>query len=50
MAVFLIDYENVYGNNGLKGIQYLQKHDTMIMFYSESCQKIRAEYMNQILQ
>ena len=45
MAVILVDYENVHGSNGLKGAEMLRSDDTLIIFYSESCRKIKQEYM-----
>ena len=45
MAVILVDYENVHGSNGLKGTEVLRSDDTLIIFYSESCRKIKQEDM-----
>ena len=50
MATILIDYENVVGIDGLKGVDYLNEKDTLIIFFSESCKKIRAEYLKKIEQ
>lgn len=49
MAFFLVDYENVVSCGGLKGVEYLNKNDTLHIFYSDSCKSIRAEYMDQIV-
>ena len=48
MAPILVDYENVVGTNGLKGVDALQKEDVFIIFYSSCCGKIRSEYMQEI--
>lgn len=48
MATILVDYENVQGTKGLKGVEFLNENDHLIIFYSISCMKIPAEYMNQI--
>lgn len=48
MATILVDYENVVGTNGLKGVDALQNDDVCIIFYSSCCGKIRNEYMQQI--
>ncbi len=48
MASILVDYENVCSTNGLKGVEYLNEKDTLIIFYSQSCEKIRSEYINAI--
>ena len=45
MATVLVDYENVYAANGLKGVEYLNDTDTLCIFYSHSCAKIRCDYM-----
>lgn len=50
MPTILVDYENVNGSNGLKGVDVLDKDDTLIIFYSGSCSKIRYDYMQQIKQ
>ena len=50
MATILVDYENVSATEGLKGIQYLNENDTLIIFYSQCCDKIRAEYIELIEQ
>ena len=41
MAAILVDYENVNGSNGLKGADALCADDTLIIFYSNCCGKIR---------
>ena len=48
MATILVDYENVFTTDGLKGVEYLNEKDTLIVFYSQCCEKIRAEYINAI--
>ena len=46
MAAFLIDYENVYGSNGLDGIEYLEQNDILYIFYGQTCPKIKQKYVN----
>lgn len=48
MATILVDYENVYAANGLKGVEYLNPSDTLYIFYSQSCGKIRCDDMEAI--
>lgn len=48
MATILVDYENVSATDGLKGVEYLNENDTLIIFYSQCCEKIRAEYIEMI--
>ena len=48
MATILVDYENVATTDGLKGAEYLHENDTIVIFYSQSCEKIRAEYIEMI--
>ncbi|MBQ8558436.1 MAG: hypothetical protein IJ439_00415 [Tyzzerella sp.] len=48
MATILVDYENVFTTDGLKGAEYLKENDTLIIFYSQCCEKIRAEYIDMI--
>lgn len=48
MATILVDYENVSGSNGLKGADTLCGKDTLIIFYSNCCGKIRYDYMQEI--
>ena len=48
MATILVDYENVSSSGGLKGVEYLNEKDTLIIFYSQCCEKIRAEYIEMI--
>lgn len=48
-AAFLVDYENVFAV-GLKGAEYLNEKDSVIIFYSKSCQNIRKDEMDSILQ
>lgn len=48
MATILVDYENVSTTDGLKGVEYLNEKDMLIIFYSQCCEKIRAEYIEMI--
>ena len=48
MASILVDYENVSSTDGLKGVEYLNANDTLIIFFSQCCEKIRAEYIDMI--
>lgn len=48
MATILVDYENVSMTEGLKGVEYLNKDDSLIIFFSQCCEKIRAEYIGMI--
>lgn len=48
MASVLVDYENVWGVHGLKGVEYLDSKDQLCIFYSQCCARIRAEYMDAI--
>lgn len=48
MATILVDYENVNGTNGLKGADALSPKDTLMIFYSNCCGKIRYDYMQDI--
>ena len=48
MPTILVDYENVNGSNGLKGTDVLCRDDTLIIFYSKNCGKIRYDYMQEI--
>lgn len=48
MPTILVDYENVNGSNGLKGVDVLNSNDTLIIFYSGCCEKIRYDYMQEI--
>lgn len=48
MAIILVDYENVSATDGLKGVEYLNEKDTLVIFYSQCCEKIRAEYIELI--
>ena len=50
LATILVDYENVSTTEGLKGAEYLNENDTLIIFYSQCCEKIRAEYIELIEQ
>lgn len=48
MATILIDYENVGNTNGLRGVDVLKDTDTLIIFYSGCCAKIRQDYLQEI--
>lgn len=48
MATILVDYENVGNVNGLRGVDVLGRSDTLIIFFSISCGKIRYDYMQYI--
>lgn len=48
LATILVDYENVSTTDGLKGVEYLNETDILIIFYSQCCEKIRAEYIEMI--
>lgn len=48
MPTILVDYENVNGCDGLKGVDVLSQDDTLIIFYSAQCEKIRYEYIREI--
>ena len=48
IATILVDFENVSRSDGLKGVEYLNEKDTLIIFYSQCCEKIRAEYIEMI--
>lgn len=48
MPTILVDYENVNGSNGLKGVDALGMDDTLIIFYSGCCEKIRRDYIQEI--
>lgn len=48
LVTILVDYENVSSTDGLKGVEYLNENDTLIIFYSQCCEKIRAEYIEMI--
>jgi hypothetical protein len=41
MAVIFVDYENVSLSGGLRGAEYLNSRDRLLVFYSEICGKIR---------
>ena len=45
---FMIDYENT-GGQGLKGAEYLEPEDKVIIFYSKSCDKIEYGLLKLIL-
>lgn len=49
MAAILVDYENVAGKNGLQGLEYLCPKDRLYIFYSNTCEKIRADQMGIIV-
>jgi hypothetical protein len=44
MAIFLVDYENVGNSDGMHGVALLSERDTLIIFYSECCGKIRYDF------
>ena len=48
MASILVDYENVNGSNGLRGVDALSEDDILIIFYSGCCEKVRYDYMQEI--
>lgn len=48
LAVILVDYENVNSTDGLKGMEYLNEKDELIIFYSQCCKNIRADYIELI--
>ncbi|MGN0336868.1 MAG: PIN domain-containing protein [Lachnospiraceae bacterium] len=50
MAAFLVDYENVFAHVGLKGVEFLNSSDSLTIFYSKTCQNIRKDEMEAILQ
>ena len=49
LATFLADYENVAMIDGLKGVEYLNENDRIIIFYSEHCPKIRYDELKSII-
>ena len=48
MAVILVDFENVNATNGLRGVEYLNERDTLYIFYSGHCGKIRSDQIEAI--
>ena len=50
MPALLVDYENVNGSNGLKGVDALCEKDTLIIFYSNCCTRIRYDHMQDIIE
>lgn len=48
MASVLVDYENVVGKCGLKGVEHLNSEDRLYLFYSGVCDTMRTEYMESI--
>jgi hypothetical protein len=48
MATFLVDYENVGNCDGLHGVDVLSESDTLIIFYSQCCGKIRYDFLKAI--
>lgn len=46
---FLIDYENVH-SAGLRGADLLTERDTIVLFYSDSNDKVEQGAMNRIVQ
>ncbi len=45
---FLVDFENVL-SDGLRGAQYLKADDTVIIFYSQVCDKVQQGVIRQIM-
>jgi hypothetical protein len=43
-----VDYENVGNSDGLHGVDLLSERDTLIIFYSECCGKIRYDFLQAI--
>lgn len=48
MATILVDYENVHVCHGLKGADALNEKDALIIFYSNSCAKVRYDAIQEI--
>jgi len=48
MAAILVDYENVQQHNGLKGLKYLKPCDKLYLFYSNTCNMIRGDELEEI--
>lgn len=48
MAIFLVDYENVWHQKGLEGAEFLNENDSLYIFFSSSCEKIHAKYIKEI--
>ena len=48
MAIILIDYENITECAGLKGYQWLNKNDRVIVFYSEFKSKLRKNIFDHL--
>ena len=48
MVTVFVDYENVSGDYGLSGAEYLTKDDDLRIFYSKSCPTIRREDLSHI--
>lgn len=49
MATILVDYENVNGSKGMKGAEYLNGEDYLVVFYSDACRNMPFEYMNPVI-
>lgn len=47
MSTFLVDYENVR-ELGLKGTEYLEQNDRLVLFYSNACKTIRRDDLDRI--
>ncbi|WP_022753353.1 PIN domain-containing protein [Butyrivibrio fibrisolvens] len=47
MATILVDYENISGTSGLKGVEYLNNDDYLEIFYGNSA-NVAAQYMDHI--
>lgn len=48
MAVLLVDLENVNSSDGLRGVEYLSEGDTLYIFYSGCCGKMRTDQTDAI--
>ena len=42
--IFLIDYENV-NNAGMRGTQYLEPSDTLIIFFSKNAHNMEKHFL-----
>lgn len=47
MAYFMIDLENTH-SNGLRGAQYLNDTDTVVIFYSDVCKQIEQGALKEV--
>lgn len=48
LATYLIDFENVR-SDGLRGVNWLSEHDTVVIFYSNNADTLTFEAMDMIL-